>query len=240
MKFTDETLMAYADGELDEVTRAAIERAMHSDPSIAARVAQHRALRERVYAAFAPMLDEAVPQRLQQPASPAKAKVITLDSARAAKDLQRRTSRWSWPQWGALAATLLVGVMAGRQSVQGGDFSLAGGTLVAQGELATALSTQLASQAGDVKIGVTFVATDGAYCRSFARGATAGLACREGERWAVPVVAAAEVQGGDYRQAAAAMPAAVLEAIDARIAGKALDAGQEQAARAQGWGAAPR
>lgn len=238
MKYTDETLMAYADGELDEVTRAAIERAMQSDPAIAARVAQHRALRERIYAACAPMLDEAVPQRLRQAAAPAGAKVIALDSARGAKDVKPRARRWSWPEWGAMAATLLVGVMAGRQSFDGGDYSSVGGALVAQGALERALSTQLASQPGtDTRIGVSFVANNGAYCRSFMRGSTAGLACREGKRWTLPMVAKAQPseQAGEYRQAGAEMPAAVLEAIDARIAGKPLDAAEEQAARAQDW-----
>ena len=36
MKFSDETLMAYADGELDAATRAAIEDEMAHDPQIAA------------------------------------------------------------------------------------------------------------------------------------------------------------------------------------------------------------
>lgn len=31
MRFSDETLMAFADGELDEATRAEVERAMRAD-----------------------------------------------------------------------------------------------------------------------------------------------------------------------------------------------------------------
>jgi hypothetical protein len=38
-----------------------------------------------------------------------------------------------------------------------------------------------------------------------------------------------------YRQAGSDMPAAVLDAIDQRIAGASLDAAAERAARAQGW-----
>jgi hypothetical protein len=41
--------------------------------------------------------------------------------------------------------------------------------------------------------------------------------------------------GTAYRQAGAQMPPAVLEAIDERIAGKALDAQGERAARDRGW-----
>jgi hypothetical protein len=40
---------------------------------------------------------------------------------------------------------------------------------------------------------------------------------------------------GAYRQAGSDLPPAVLDAIDARIAGKPLDAAGEEAARARGW-----
>jgi hypothetical protein len=103
--------------------------------------------------------------------------------------------------------------------------------------LAAALSQQLAGDGpGKVAIGVSFVSRGGALCRSFSMGASAGLACRDGGRWILPVLAAAD-QGaaGEYRQAGSAMPAAVLEAIDARIAGAALDARAEQAARQRDW-----
>jgi hypothetical protein len=112
----------------------------------------------------------------------------------------------------------------------------AGGKLVAQGQLATALSQQLAAGDGAVRIGVSFAAKDGALCRSFIAGGTAGLACRNGKQWQVPVMAeAAPAAAGDYRQAASAMPAAVLDAVDARIAGPALDAKAEQEAVQRGW-----
>jgi uncharacterized protein YaiL (DUF2058 family) len=64
MSFSDETLMAYADGELEPAARAEVESAMRGDPEVAARVARHQALRTDVFAAFAPVLDEPVPARL--------------------------------------------------------------------------------------------------------------------------------------------------------------------------------
>jgi hypothetical protein len=245
MTFSDEILMAYADGELGEPARAAVERAIRTDPAVAERVAQHRALRSRVSNAFAGVLDEPVPQRLQSTVS--SAKVVHLDAVRAARQQQvRERARWSWQQWGAIAASLVVGVLAGAlglRSVQG-DAALASmaardGTLVAQGKLDTALTQQLAS-AGDtgsgVRIGVSFAAKDGTYCRSFALGGAAGLACRKGEQWAIPVLAEAPAGAdGAYRQAGSAMPQAVLDAIDQRLTGAALDAGDERAARQHGW-----
>jgi hypothetical protein len=86
-----------------------------------------------------------------------------------------------------------------------------------------------------VRLGVSFRATDGHYCRSFTLGTTAGLACRDGDAWRIPVLAEGEAEHGAYRQAGSALPAAVLDAIDQRIAGQALDAQAERAARERGW-----
>ena len=47
MTFSEETLIAYADGELDAATRAALEAALASDPQLAQRIERHRALRAR-------------------------------------------------------------------------------------------------------------------------------------------------------------------------------------------------
>ena len=228
MTYSDDTLMAYADGELDPAERAAIELAMRTDPAIAAAVERHRALRADVAAAFAGILDEPVPARLRPPAP-----VVSLAVER---DKRRR---WSWPEWGALAATLVVGVLAGRMIPGGGGPAIAGNgnQVLAQGELAAALDRQVGGKAeGAVKVGVSFAARDGAYCRGFVMGASAGLACREGGQWKIPVLAEAEKEAaGGYRQAGSALPPAVLDAIDARIADRPLDAAGEEAARARGW-----
>jgi hypothetical protein len=241
MKYSDEILMAYADGELDEATRADIEQAMRADQSIAARVEQHRSLRDNVFAAFAPVVDEPVPQRLRQAARPRTElppEVTPIDLARAAREAKRQPppQRRSWMQLGGIAAAALIGVMAGRESAPESDIASSNGVLVAQAGLADALSNKLASSGQDgTRIGVTFVTKDGAYCRSFTHQQTAGLACREGGRWTLPVVAEGGAAGGDYRQAGSEMPPAVLEAIDERIEGDPLNATQEQAAARKNW-----
>jgi len=247
MSFSDETLMAYADGELDDITRHEVELAMRLNPDIAAKVNRHKALRSNVFNAFGPVLDEEVPQRLQ--ASARSGKVVHLDSVRPLRaqppaPAPERKPRWSWPEWGALAATLVVGVLAGSLGLRGsGDASALAlidhdGPLRARGALADALTQQLASVPGDgpVRLGVSFLAKDGSYCRSFMTARTAGLACREGNEWKIPVmVDSADVSTGAYRQAGAQMPAAVLGAIDERITGTALDAHAEKAIQQQGW-----
>lgn len=242
MSIPEEAIMAYADGEADPDTCATVEKAIKEDPSIALKVARHRALKARVKAAFAPVLDEPVPARLHAVAGKG-AKVVQLDAARNQRQVpQEVRRRWSWPEWGALAATLAVGVFAGHMAqVPGGPVGTEGGELVARGTLATALDRQLASQApGEVAIGVTFLDKQGAYCRTFSMQGSAGLACRDGTQWKLPVMVAAQGQAGAYRQAGATMPPAVLEAVDQRLDGKTLDASQEQAAQASAWTARPR
>jgi hypothetical protein len=257
MKYSDETLMAYADGELGEPERGELERALQSDPELAARVAQHRALRAGVFGAFAGVLDEPVPARLRvvaasaapasaAPASAGTDKVVHLDRARAARQAAPERPRWSWAQWGGMAASLAIGVLAGslglksmQDEPQLAALTTSNGALVAQGQLEHALSQQLASagtSGGAVRIGVSFVDKGGNFCRSFQLGTSAGLACRDGQQWQVPLLAEGEAgAGGAYRQAGSAMPAAVLDAIDARIAGQALDAGAERAALRRAW-----
>ena len=244
MSFSEEILMAYADGELDEATRRGVEQAMRQDPSLAARVRRHQALRRDVYGAFAPTLEEVVPQRLH--AAARSPKVVHLDTVRAARlpPPVAPPRRWSWPEWGAIAATLVLGVGAGTLATRMLDTTpqlvMVDGVLSARGVLDQALTQQLASAAPrqtPVRVGLSFLSREGNYCRTFMLPKAAGLACRSGAGWTVPVLAEdANAIGGQYRQAGSALPEAVLDAIDQRIAGKALDIAAEQAARDKGWG----
>jgi hypothetical protein len=237
--------MAYADDELDAPARAAVEAAMASDPQIARRIARHQALRGRVHAAFAELLDEPVPAGLVQAvrSAPAGARESSVPALR-----RRPARRWSWPQWTALAASLMVGVIAGRlASLRTHDslpIAASGGTMLARGALARALSEQLASEqtaADPVRIGVSFRAKSGEYCRTFTLrqpAALAGLACRGGTGWQIGVLAPAPSAGGGpggYRQAASSMPPALVAAVSAEMAGAPLERQAEAAARARDW-----
>jgi hypothetical protein len=83
------------------------------------------------------------------------------------------------------------------------------------------------------------VDNSGRFCRTFAAGELAGLACRDDARWSV--IATAQVAGDEgnasngMRPAGTALPKPVLDAVDARIAGSALDAQHEREARDRGW-----
>jgi hypothetical protein len=220
----DIRLLAYLDGELDPEGRATFEAEMAADPALAAEVAAHRSLAARVSAAYAPVLDEPVPPELLAMASAANGR-----GARPAPRL--------W--WAALAASLVAGLIAGRLALpQAGPLVSHDGALVAQGGLDRALTNQLAAQDGVVKVGLTFKAADGRYCRTFqsARDGLAGLTCRRDGRWVAETVAAFHPQASpDYRTAGSQTPPAVLAAVDATITGAPLDATAERAARDRAW-----
>ncbi len=124
MQFSDETLMAYADDEVDADLRRQIEAAMALDPSIAERIAKHRNLRVDLGAAFNGVLDEPIPDRLLDAAdsSPTAATVTNLNAARAAKQRAAHPRRWSWVEWTSIAASLVIGILAGPHSAAAGAF----------------------------------------------------------------------------------------------------------------------
>jgi anti-sigma-K factor RskA len=248
---TDDMLMAYVDGELSAEDRARVEAEMHADPGVARRVEQHRALRNNLRNAFDGVLREPVPERLVAAARGTGAAPVAdfaAASARARESRQasaeRAKRRWSWPEWGAMAASLLIGVIVTRAALHSPDaapFTSQGGQLVAQGALANALSNQLAStQPRDAaaQVGVSFRAKSGQYCRSFTMrsgDALAGLACREDDAWRIDVLARGDSASGDYQQASSALPPAVLSAVEQQIEGEPLDAASESRARQSNW-----
>ncbi len=244
MTFSEETLMAYADDELDPPTRAAVEAAMAADPELARRVARHKELRNRVRSAFDKVLDEPLPDRLI-----ATARTAPTDRREDNVIPLRRKSapRWSWPQLGSIAASLVVGAILGQLLLRAsttGPIIARDGQLLAGGALAHALSNQLASdhaQQAPVQLGVSFRSKSGEYCRTFLlreQSALAGVACRDREEWRVQVLAQngqAAADSGQYRPAGSALPRVVLQAVEEQIVGEPLDAAAEAAARSKDW-----
>jgi hypothetical protein len=111
--------------------------------------------------------------------------------------------------------------------------------------LARALSNELAGSPASgsaVRIGVSFRAHSGEYCRTFALGARdvrdalAGLACHQEGNWRIDALAPMKTgTTGAYRMAATELPKSVLAAMDEEIAGDPLDARGEAAARQHEW-----
>ena len=249
VKYDDETLMAYADGELDSAHRAEIEAAVAKDPVLKRRVEQQHALRARLAGAFSKVLDQPIPERLETAARGGATSAVTAGRGNVlqfpARSARVPSPPWRAREWIAMAASVLLGVMLSwRLLAPGASGVIEAGKdgLVARVELARALDSQLASEQGGaepVLIGLTFKARDGAYCRSFVLRAaqTAGLACRVGSDWQIPATDSSAVPQGEMQQAASVMPPAILRAIESRMDGAALDAEAEQSAQLSGWNA---
>ena len=226
MSVDDETLMAYADGELDPLTAKRVERAIAADPALAEQIDRHRAVRARIAASYAPIAEEPVPGRLS-----------TLLAGNVAP-LVRPASRppLSSPQaMAAMAACLVMGLVLGlaiqpREPVRTRD-----GGLYAAGSLARALDDQPGGAAGPTRIAVSFRDRKGGYCRVFASDAADGIACRDAAGWALRQTRPGTVaQTTAYAQAGSTDPALMAAAQD-MMAGAPLDAAGEAAARARGW-----
>ena len=239
MAIDDDMLMAFADGELDEVGRARVERALAGDPALRDRLDQQRQLRARLAAHYGPVAEEEIPERFR---AMLETNIVPFPAA------QPRTRRPLWQSLTALAATLVLGLLLGRTLLAPapvpGAFAVADGRLVARGSLAEALDSQLASaQPHDTatRIGVTFANRDGRPCRTFDSEATAGIACRSGADWQMMMTAAGSGrQHSDYRQAGSEN-LLVQQVAQEMMAGEPFDDAAERRARDSGWrSSAPR
>lgn len=221
MTIDPETLMAYADGELDAVTAKRVERAVASDPTLAQEVERHRALAGRVASSYAVIAAAAVPEHLTA--------MLQNNVVR----LSRRDSRRRWATVAAIAASLVIGIATGRELLPDQQADRFDPRVSA--ELAAALDTQLASTQpadGATRIGLTFRAADGVLCRSYEQERAAGIACHDGKSWTQRHWTAKRRQGTAYRQAGSST---IAEAAQAMMMGAPLNAEQEKAAQKAGW-----
>lgn len=246
-ELSEERWLAWLDGELDEADAADVARVVAADPVLSDRARRERALRDRLRATFAPIAEETPPSRLLA------ALGMTADAAPVASEagavvplrprLADRVRNYRWPEWTALAASVLLGVLFGAQFLDRPirePVRMQGGALVAGAELTRVLDRQLAAEVHPgavLAVGLSFRDGDGRYCRTFtADGAQplGGLACRENETWRVVALGQAERQAGEFRQAASALPPSVLAEVEARQQ-EMLDAAGERTARDAGW-----
>jgi len=230
----DEMLMAYADNELDPSDRQAVEEALVGDADLRERLQIQRRLRATVASHYGPVASEQVPERLlallgaERPPSD----IPSLADARVKRQPMRTQS---WFNWGAVAASLAVGLLGGQMVQDQGPVGIHDGMLVAEGKLAKTLETQLAStQTGavDTRIGITFADREGQVCRTFDAPELSGVACRQEGGWHLITTAAPGGQATQYRQAGSA---AVMETAQQIMADEPLDAAEEKAAMQAGW-----
>lgn len=260
--FTDAQLAAFLAGTLeDEALLDAIEAAINADPALAGRVetlAQGedpaaRAVRD----AFAPVLSAPVPEHLTEiVAAPEASKVVDLATVRTTRSLPVPAndgatggSSWRWPQFGAMAASLVVGIMIGGPLLTGGADDGAGdGALVlasADGttpapELAAMLDSASSGQSVDLaslgtgEVVLTFRNTDGALCRQFMvegeGGTSDALACADTDGgWQVEAFGRRAAPVGEIRLAGGDAAVSVVAAVDGMIASDALIGADEAA-----------
>lgn len=230
MSFDPATVAAYVDGELDDLTARRIEREAAADPALATEIERHRALKARLMAHFAPVSEEPVPERFRALLIPDTGIDTSLADRREAKRM-----RFTPVHWGAIAASLALGLTIGLQPwTPAADVTQANGTLAASGSLADALDTQLASNQpanADIRIGLSFRDKQGRTCRSFEGRDLSGIGCHDGGRWALERTMGGRSES-DYRQASSGDLAAAAAAM---MAGDPYDADAERAARDRGW-----
>jgi hypothetical protein len=252
--FTDAQLAAFMDGSLaDEALIDAIEAAINADPALAQRAEALAAgddLAPLVRDAFAPLLDAPVPERLTAAIAPREADVIDLAAARAAKtpvlpvpanDTGR--SNWRWPQFGAMAASLVLGVMIGEPLLKGGSGGpQADGLVLASADLTAMLDRAPSGQRTDLaalgegEVVLTFRNADGQLCRQFmidgAGGATSdALACAgaNGDGWQIEAYGRRAAPAGEMKLAGGDAAPAVVAAVDAMIDSDSLIGADELA-----------
>src|SRR5687767_14222937 len=101
MKASDEMLMAFVDGELDEATAEALRRTVDADPALLRRLADFHRTRALAKSAFAGVLDEEVPERLFAAVRPQAPRLAVLRLPRL---------RWGWLPVGAAVAGSIAGL----------------------------------------------------------------------------------------------------------------------------------
>ncbi len=229
--FSDELLMAFADGGLPEAEAARVAAAAAADPALASRIERFRETGRLLGDVFRDTLDEPVPARL---VATARGIAVIQGSAAppaavAAAPAPLRTAR----PWRAMAAAasvaLAVGAVAGFGAGRGAD---------GPGRLGSTLEAVLegtpAGGTGNFRVLATHDTEGAGPCRIFAAQTEGlrGLACRTPQGWRLRLA----VGGGrDGFTPASGDDALLAEMLDRLQAGPALGAQAEAALLARRW-----
>lgn len=232
---SDETLTAYADGELAAAEAARVRVAVEADPALAQRLAALREAREAARAAFAEVAREPVPARLI-------ASVLAADAAAAAPPRAANAPAWRMAAIAA-ALALVVGGVAGALLAPGPgriaaplDPLAPAGPALAQALDGAASGEAVAFAGGTVRLLASYP-TGAGPCRAFAiegQAAASGLACRADGAWHTRIVVARPAAREGFVPASGDDPL-VRELLDRLGATQPLDAAAERAAIARGW-----
>lgn len=246
---SDERLMMFADGTLDDAEAAAVARALAADPALETRLAAFLATRHGLKGAYARVMNERPPERLIAAildAPPAEAgTVVAFETRRPAREnIARKPAAWL-PL--AMAAGIgafalgLGGYLVGQNSVAPGSALLA----LAGGQTLQTLSSLKDGDRADFGAGLvgavsgSYRMADRRFCRTLlveqAASATAaeGVACLGPQGWQLVLALPRLPAGQAYRPAAGAGPIdALLEAGGAQAA---LSPREVEALIGRGW-----
>lgn len=196
--FDDETLMAFADGELDEATSLRLEKALESDEALAERLAVFLDTRMALAATMKPLIDEPVPDALAASVrrmvedsksgnSDAAGSKIVAFRRREKPEILRLRQSWLAP----IAASVLA-VVAGAGGFVVGRGSVGFGA-PAERELYAALDRQPSGrdielgQSAVLRIVSSFVDGQGEFCREYElkrqQESMTTVACRMDGTW---------------------------------------------------------
>ncbi len=237
--FDDETLMAFADGELDAATSQRLETALEADEALAERLAVFLDTRLAVGSAMKPLIDEPVPEALAasvrrmaeaadaKPASAPENNVLAFERPEPSMPVRNRQP-WLIPIAASILAVItgVGGYMSGRGSVEpGASFE---STLSAALDREPSGSDVTLGQSEALHIVSSFVDGRGELCREYElkrqNDTTATVACRSNGNW-VTRLALSSPRAEGY------VPASSQETIDAYLA--SIEAGEPLAADAE-------
>ncbi len=212
--FTDEMLMAFADGALEEPRFSEIAEAIESDPEIAARVEALAVGARLAKAVYGPLADRPVPAALRGSVDEAIARAEGRGSAGQPPRRKAPALPTSFIRY-AMAASIAV-LVAGPLAYLAGQWSAGTANAVSLGkplggELAALVASVPAGEerriGGQILRPIASFDTDGrGFCREFeldGSTATVAIACRDGAEWRVAFALDTPLAGDGYAPASA-------------------------------------
>jgi hypothetical protein len=242
-RYDDETLMAFADGMLDDPLLSEIADAVEKDPDLAERVAGLARARDLVRDLHAPLGDMPVPRSLAGAVAAAVAASRAADPRVVPLDRRRRPSApvaRFWPMAAAAAVAALiagpVGFMLAGPPAPPSALAVGQPVPTPYADALAALSSGLTEDlgaAGRLRTIATFQDASGQLCREFEvdrTNALVAVACRADADWRVTFAVEAALADGYAPASSMAALEAYLGAIDA---GDPMSIEAEAAALAQ-------
>jgi hypothetical protein len=240
MKWDDDKLSAFLDGELPPEEMTALERSLAADTALAARL-QQLAGASRAFADSIASIDA-------RPLPASVGSLLTADGARVIP-FRRRSLPLFVMEHRAVAASIVcaAAVWSVAMLTRVPELPASNPLIAANSPLGRALDGAQTGERTEIGRGVsvepqlTFASAADSFCRQYRLASDSAvaeaIACREDETWQVKVTsfAVAARAGPDYQTARSPRSPALEAFIDANIAGDPLDREAEAELIARDW-----